>query len=303
MRVISLLPSATEIVHALGRGADLVGRSQECDYPPEVARLPVVMGARSHDGDRPSGDIDRRVRAALSAGESLYDLDLALLARLRPDLLLTQDLCRVCSVTDAEVEAACRAAGIAPRVLSLAPTRLEDVWESVRAIGDALGVRDRGEALARSLRARSPRTPLAPGAPRVAVLEWLDPPILSGLWTPDLVAAAGGAAIGPAPGEPAQRTTFRDLAAAAPDLVVVSPCSFPVERTRAEIARDAGIARGLGALSPRLGTWLADESFFSRPGPRLADGVALVRSLLRGAPTPAAHPLATDRARAPAART
>ncbi len=282
--MISLLPSATEMVYALGRGADLVGRSEECDFPSEVRRLPPVMRARWHDSDRPSSEIDARVRASLRSGESLYLLDLERLAELRPDLILTQDLCRVCSVTDAEVVDGCRAAGVDPRIVSLSPTRLAGVWESLETLGEALGEGTRAAEMADGLRRRTrPAAPTGTSpAPTVAVVEWVDPPILSGLWTPDLIRAAGAREIGPAPGDSARGTTWAELAAQRPDLVVVSPCSFALERTRREIAATPTVVDGLDRLARTGRVVLADEAYFSRPGPRLAESVGLVRALLAG---------------------
>ncbi len=280
MRVISVLPSATEIVFALGHGAELIGRSAECDYPRETAQLPVVMRPRTWDADRPSREIDARVQSVRSRGESLYELDLGLLAELQPDLLITQDLCGVCSVTEEEVVAGCRAAGVAPRILSLAPRRLGEVWGTFDQVAEALGDRPAAERLRAELPDPSVSASSLRG-PRVAVIEWLDPPILAGLWTPDIVALAGGAPVGPRAGEVGQRTTWRALAELGIDLVLLSPCSFSVARTRAELA-DPGIAAGVRSLRPPLGTFLADEAYFSRPGPRLAEGVRLVRTLLTG---------------------
>lgn len=289
MRVVSLLPSATEIVWALGHGSELVGRSAECDFPTEVRQLPVVMAPRSLDRDGPSAEIDARVRRARSRGESLYALDLGSLRRLQPDLLLTQDLCGVCSVTEEEVRTACAAAGIAPNVLSLQPRTVHDVSESIRAVGRALGDPTAGERLAAEFELASVPSPASsPG--RVAVVEWLDPPILAGLWTPELIAAAGGQPVGPPAGEVGQRTSWEALAEAHPDLVVLSPCSFDVGRTRRELS-GSDLARQIGAVRPRLGTFVADEAFFSRPGPRLAAGVRLLRSLLAGAPAAAPMPV------------
>jgi iron complex transport system substrate-binding protein len=281
MRVVSVLPSATEIVCALGHGVELVGRSAECDYPGEAARLPVVMRPRSWDAERPSSEIDARVQRTRAAGESLYELDIATLRSLRPDLLLTQDLCGVCSVTDREVEEACAEAGVHPRIVSLSPRRLDDVWQSVETIGTALGDCAAGEHLADSLRLRT-QSAAGPAGARVAVVEWLDPPIVAGLWTPDIVSAAGGFPLGPAPGSVGERTSWSELAKARPELLVLSPCSFSVERSRRELA-DPALAAAVAAVRPPLGTFVADEAYFSRPGPRLADGVELLRSLLAGA--------------------
>lgn len=285
MRVVSVLPSATEIVCALGARPLLVGRSEECDFPPEVRSLPVVMRARAWDGDRPSSEIEQRVQQTRGAGESLYVLDVERLRSLQPDLLLTQDLCGVCSVTDVEVVAACRVAGVEPQVLSLSPRRLKEVWSSVATVAQAIGQEEAGRQLIARLDPgpQNERPDPPSRSPRVAVVEWLDPPILAGLWAPDMITAARGRSVGRAPGEPGQRTSWADLAALRPDLLVVSPCSFSVERTTAEL-EGSPLGEAIRAVDPPLGTWVADESFFSRPGPRLADGVRLLSALIRGRP-------------------
>lgn len=283
LRVVSLLPSATEIVHGLGAGTTLVGRSEECDFPPAVRSLPIVMRARAWDSERSSQEIDERVRRVRGVGESLYELDLAQLRILAPEVILTQDLCTVCSVTDTEVVAACRATGIDPAIVTLGPRTLEEVWDSIEVVGAAIGLGERAGRMADSLRSRSiPPTVLGGGkAPLVAIVEWLDPPILAGLWTPDIVAAAGGRPVALDAGVPGLRTTWTDLEKVAPDLVVISPCSFSVDRTRAELATSP-IRAQVARLAPRAGIWLADEAHFSRPGPRLAEGMHLVRALLEG---------------------
>jgi iron complex transport system substrate-binding protein len=282
MRIVSLLPSATEIVCALGAERSLVGRSAECDFPPSIRDRPVVMRPRTEDFDRPSGAIDRRVRAARARSESLYTLDIDALRSLRPDLILTQDLCSVCSVTNAEVEVACRQAELAPSLVSLTPRTLSEVWASVSAVGTAIGRPAEAARLRRRLRARGVGTsPPAGARPRVAVVEWLDPPILAGLWVPEMVELAGGRPVGPPAGAVGERTTWDELREEAPELVVLSPCSFSLSRT-VEEARAPRIRRVISSLEPRLGSWVADEAYFSRPGPRLADGVALLRGLLRG---------------------
>ncbi|MGI0132366.1 MAG: cobalamin-binding protein [Thermoplasmata archaeon] len=292
MRIVSLLPSATEIVCGLGLRSSLVGRSEECDYPSSVRELPVIMHARAWDADRPSSEIDARVRSTRAAGASLYVLDVGHLTALRPDLLLTQDLCGVCSVTEAEVASACGLAGIAPTILSLTPRTLSEVWASVETIGRTAGCEGRARAMAEALRARSAATSVDGPPPRVAVVEWLDPPILAGLWTPEIVERAGADPLGPRRGEPGQRTRWSEIADARPDLLLVAPCSFGVERTLAELREGTELARQLAACSPRLGTWIADEAYFSRPGPRLADGVELIRSILEGRPHDAPMPAA-----------
>ncbi len=279
MRVVSVLPSATEIVWALGHGAELVGRSAECDYPEAVRSLPVVMRPRTLDAERPSREIDARVRTARGRLESLYELDLDLLRRLDPDLILTQDLCGVCSVTDAEVAAACAKADVAPRIVSLTPRTLEGVWRSVETIGRALDDADAGRTLAGQLRTRARRSGAIAARPSVAVIEWLDPPILAGLWTPDIVRSAGGTSPGVRSGRPGIRTDWTTLAGSEWDLAVLSPCSFSVARTRHEL-ESPRLRAEVDRLRPTLGTFVADEAYFSRPGPRLADGIDLLRHLI-----------------------
>ena len=292
MRVVSVLPSATEIVFALGHGAELVGRSSECDFPVEAARLPAVMRPRSWDSDRPSREIDARVREARGRQESLYTLDLELLRSLEPDVLLTQDLCGVCSVTEAEVAAACAKADIAPLVVSLTPRTLSEVWFSVETVARALDDPLRGRELRRSLQRRTSPSRDRAARRRVAVVEWLDPPILAGLWAPDMVRAAGGTVVGSRRGQPGVRSTWSEVSRTRPDLLVLSPCSFAVERSMREL-ENPRIRVDVDALAPPLGTFVVDEAYFSRPGPRLADGVELVRHLLEGttgeAPMPVAH--------------
>ncbi len=292
MRIVSVLPSATEIVCALGHSSELIGRSAECDYPPEVRSRPVIMRPRTWDADRPSAEIDARVREARGRGESLYVLDIELLRKLAPDLLITQDLCGVCSVTEEEVVTACREAGIAPAVVSLMPRTLSQVWDTVGAVARAVGDEDAGRRLEATLRARANGGSGVGRVPLVAVVEWLDPPILAGLWTPDVVRAAGGDAIGPCSGEPGIRSTWEAIERYGPDLVLLSPCSFSVERTEQELNRTP-VRAALARQAPRLGTYVADEAYFSRPGPRLADGIDLVRSLLSGGA--GAHPMPVRR--------
>jgi iron complex transport system substrate-binding protein len=277
VRIVSLLPSATETVAALGQARNLVGRSSECDVPRSVLGLPAVMRPRVWDPDRPSAEIDDRVRRTRAAAVSLYELDVPALARLRPDLVLTQDLCGVCSVTESEVEEACAAAGIRPKVLSHSPRTLPEVAETVEAIGAAIGERAGAKSIARAMLAKP--APLQPHPPRVAVVEWLDPPILAGLWAAEMVGRAGGVSVGPAAGKVGERTTWSSIAERRPELVVLAPCSFSVERTVRELGRSTLGSELLG-LRVRRGTWVVDEGYFSRPGPRLSDGIRVVRSLL-----------------------
>jgi len=280
MRIVSLLPSATEIVCALGARTELVGRSSECDHPEDVRSVPVIMRPRTGDELRTSREIDASVATRRSAGESLYRLDVDALRSARPDLILTQDLCGVCSVTGDEVAAACREAGIAPRVLSLTPTRLGEVADSVLAVGHAIGRPSESAVLASELRPAAASNPLDP--PSVAVVEWLDPPILAGLWVADMVVAAGGSSIGPPAGSPGRRTAWAELATQRVDWLILAPCSYPVERT-ARAIDDERLGPSIAAVHPRRGTLLVDEAHFSRPGPRLAQGRDLLNALVTGA--------------------
>ncbi|MCI4320792.1 MAG: cobalamin-binding protein [Thermoplasmata archaeon] len=217
------------------------------------------------------------MRGTRGAGESLYELDIPALARLQPDLVLTQDLCGVCSVTEAEVEAACEAAGIRPKVLSLSPRTLPEVAETIESIGAAIGQRARAEEMARAMLAET--APSIGRPARVAIVEWLDPPILAGLWAADMVRSAGGVSIGPAEGRVGERTTWSSIRAREPELLVLAPCSFSVERSVRELARSPLGDELLARQVPR-GTWLVDEGYFSRPGPRLVEGIRVLRSLL-----------------------
>jgi iron complex transport system substrate-binding protein len=287
-RVLSLLPSATEIVHGLGCGDRLVGRSEECDYPPEVCDLPVVMRARMWDSARPSSEIDRRVQETRGRAESLYQLDLDLLRQLAPDLILTQELCGVCSVTESEVLAACRSSDLAPQILTLTPRRLSEVWNSIQLVANALRVPDRGAKFVSRI-SEATRVSGSPPRAGVAVIEWLDPPIVAGLWTPDMIFLAGGTPVLSTPGRPGVRSTWADLERIGIDLLLLSPCSFSISRTLEEM-EDADIAASVGSVPTPLGTWIVDEANFSRPGPRLLCGVLLIRSLIHSSVPPADVP-------------
>lgn len=292
MRVVSFLPSATEIVYALGQGDRLVGRSHECDHPAEARSLPVVMRARENLGPLSSREIDQKVRERIASHEELYEIDEPMLARLDPDLILTQELCRVCSITPKGLASALAKLSRQPKVVVLSPRRLADAVKDVQTVARELSVPDRGKALAadleRRIEAASPRPPrgsrsteeASEAAPRVAVLEWLDPPIPGGLWVPDMIRKAGGTPVLAKAGEEAKSTTWDDLRGAAADLIVVAPCAYPLDRTLGELRGPR--PHPLEDLHPPRGVWAADEAFFSRPGPRLTEGVELLADLLHG---------------------
>jgi len=278
LRVVSLLASGTEIVCALDCGDRLVGRSHECDQPPWVKRLPPVTRPR-FDTTAPSGAIDRSVRNLLAQALSVYEVDVERLAALAPDLLVTQVQCEVCAVTLADVQAAV-AEGLRsrPAIVSMRPDTLADVWADMRAIADALGVPERGVQLVTRLRARmrgiAERSKTL-SRPRVACLEWIDPLMAAGHWTPELLEMAGAEDALGAPGLHTGRISFERLAAADPDVIWIAPCGFDLARTREEMATLAGFP-GWERLSAVRGNrvFLGDgNALFNRPGPRVIAAV------------------------------
>ncbi|MDG4751438.1 ABC transporter substrate-binding protein [Micromonospora sp. WMMD718] len=242
MRLVSLLPSATEIVYALGLGDDLVGVTFECEVPASYrAGTAVVVGGRDTRGMSP-GEIDAYVKGQLAAGADLYTLHAGALAGLDPDLILTQDLCRVCALPSGRVADAVDHLGCRAEVLSLDPYTLDDVLESIRAVGAAARVPDRAEALVDGLRARRAAVGAAvAGRPRrrVAVVEWVDPPFGAGHWIPDLVDVAGGTPVATHPGARSTPTTWADLRAAGPEVVLVAPCGFHLDGAADQAAASA----------------------------------------------------------------
>jgi iron complex transport system substrate-binding protein len=280
MRVCSLLPSATEIVALLGLADHLVGVSAECDWPPEVRGRPVVSAARIETSQLSSRTIDGAVRSALAEGRSLYAVDAELIERLKPDLILTQDLCAVCATSSAEV-ALC---GIDVETLVVDAHTVSDIGASVLALADRLGVKDRGSEVVRDLSERIGRVQaaLAGRRPRaIFVAEWLDPPFAAGHWVPEMVALAGGRDVLGRAGEASFRTTWDEVARRRPELIVVAPCGFDAERAAAEAER-------LALPLPAPAVAVDANSYFSRPSPRIADGVEQLAWLLH--PSAVAEP-------------
>jgi iron complex transport system substrate-binding protein len=266
LRVCSLLPSATEIVAALGCLDQLVGRSAECDFPPSVARLPIVTSARIDTADLDSRAIDGAVRAALADGRSLYAIDGDLIARLAPDLILTQDLCEVCAVSSRD-ESVC-AIGIETRALDA--NSIAGIEQSVLELGARLGVQARARAVVDAMElAICETSDRVRGLPRrrVFVSEWLDPPFAAGHWVPEMVMAAGGVDVLGLPGRPSFQTSWDAVRRLEPELIVLAPCGFDLERTACEASR---------AAIPDLGCPVVavdGNAYYSRPAPRVADGV------------------------------
>jgi iron complex transport system substrate-binding protein len=267
MRLVSLLPSATEIVYALGRGADLVGVTFECDEPPS-ARVDkrVVVGGRDTRGMSP-GEIDDHVKTRLAAGADLYTLHADALAGLDPQLILTQDLCRVCALPSEHVADALDYLGCRADVLSLDPYTLDEVLGTILAVGARTGVADRAETLVANLRSRLAAVASAVEhrrRPRVAVVEWVDPPFTAGHWVPDLVRAAGGEPVAARPGGRSVQTTWQEFTDAAPDVVIVSPCGFHLDGA-------AQHARAVAPNFPDAAVWAIDADGLvvrPRPSPR-----------------------------------
>lgn len=281
MRVVSLLPAATEIVAALGAQAQLVGVSHECDFPPGVRSLPRVTGT-TIDPALPSGAIDHAMAEAKRAGTPPITVDVKLMAQLRPDVLIGQSVCEVCAVGEGELARVVAALMPTPWVVTLHAHTLEGVFQDIAKVGEALELRDEAEELVDGLRYRLRRVGTQDGAPlhkpRVLVLEWLDPPYVAGHWVPELVALAGGEDIGGTPGAPSRARPWGDLAQLAPDLVVVALCGFGVERARSELASitDSDAASLLG----RRTEVIDGNAYTSRPGPRLVDAAELLSRLM-----------------------
>lgn len=288
MRVVSLLPSATEIVCALGAGSSLVGVSHECDHPNAVRSLPAVTRAKL-DARASSAAIDQSVRTLVEQGLGVYEIDVARLKELRPDVIVTQNQCDVCAVSYADVEAAARRVlGDGVTIVSLAPQRLSDVWDDVERVAAALDRGAAGRALVAHARERlASLTARVRGRPRptVACIEWLDPLMMAANWTPDLVDIAGGSYPFAEAGAQSTTADWTVVADAQPDVVVLMPCGFPVAQTRREI--DVVRARPEWNRLPAVATgraWIVDgNAYFNRPGPRLVESAEILAGLLHPA--------------------
>jgi iron complex transport system substrate-binding protein len=285
VRICSLLPSATEILYALGIGGSVGGVTHECDFPPEAAKKPALIRPRVDPKALPA-DLDRQVSDLVARGESLYAVDAELLASLSPDLIITQDLCHVCAASPDDLGAALTRLAKQPRVLSLTPHSLKDVWDDIRRVGEATGRSLEAERLAAALEERiveiAAKAERASSRPRVLCLEWLDPFYVGGHWIPEMVANAGGEDVFGRPEEPSFRVTREKIAELRPDTIVVMPCGYNLARTVAEFgAAQLGNAwKDLPGANERRLFAVDANSYFSRPAPRLADGVALLAHIL-----------------------
>lgn len=277
VRIVSLLPSATEIVHTLGLGGDLVGVTFECDEPPSARTDATVVVGGLDTSTMTPGEIDATVRARTAAGEDLYTLHADALRGLAPELVLTQDLCRVCALPGDRVADALAHLGSTADVLTLDPHTLDDVLATITAVGERAGAQHRAAEVVAGLRARLEQVRRAVAGrprPRVLVVEWVDPPFGAGHWVPEMVLAAGGDPVAARPGQRSVPTTWAEMAAHAPDVVLVAPCGYGLDGA-AEQARTVVVAL------PGVPVWALDgDGLVVRPGPRLVDGVEAIASVL-----------------------
>ena len=287
MRIVSLLPSATEIVCALGMGDNLVGVSHSCDYPPQVQGLPrmtsthVPFQADSHT-------IDNYVRQHLTGHEALYDLDIAALEAAKPDVVVSQALCDVCAVATGDVEDAIRSLPGSPVLVDLTPSTLDDVFADIERVADVLGAQEAGDSLVNDLRARrdrvADRTTAIPEEerPRVAFLEWLIPPFNGGHWNPELVTLAGGIDLLGTHAQPSYTLDWQTVAGADPEVMVVACCGFTVERALqdVELIQAEPLWQGMPAVKQGRVHVMDGNAYFSSPGPRLIDGLEILAQTL-----------------------
>jgi iron complex transport system substrate-binding protein len=284
-RICSLLPSATEIVFALGLGDRLVAVTHECDYPAEATHLPIVTRSTLDHGTRRSRDIHAHISDAVHRGSSIYQLDYTVLERLAPDLILTQELCDVCAVSYELVETTVRHLPGAPSILSLEPTTLDGIWGTIRQVGDAAGCGLRAGALVQELkeyiRGIAARTQAAP-RPRVFAMEWLEPPFTAGHWMPEMVRLAGGLDELGHEGSPSAQAAWSGIADYDPEIIVLMPCGFTLEQTREEFARVTLPEAWRGLSAARTGQVYAvnGSAFFNRPGPRIAIGLRILAEII-----------------------
>ncbi|TKB92825.1 MAG: cobalamin-binding protein [Nitrospira sp.] len=286
MRICSLLPSATEVIASLGLGDELVGISHECDYPPSITHVPIMVEPVIPPHGLASTAIDSQVRQLVASGQRLYRLKDQLLRQAQPELILSQDLCHVCAITPDQLQDAIGSMPRQPTILTLNPSSVRDVIDDVVRIGDAAGRSADGQHLAAHLRDRLDavhrRLQTISQRPRVVCIEWLAPLYVAGHWVPEMVQRAGGLDVLAQPGSPSRVVTWDEILAAAPDVLLVMPCGFSVEKTHAELLQLMQHP-DQWQLSPALAehTYLVDaSSYFSRPGPRLIDGIELLATIL-----------------------
>jgi len=289
MRIVSLVPSATEMLFALGLGRDVTAVTHECDHPEPARELPKVTRDVIGPG-LPPGEIDRAVRELTEQGQAIYELDENALRRAQPDLIVTQALCAVCAVSYDDVKAVAERLDPVPEIISLDPHTLGEVLGDVRTLAVAADAEDAGVDLVQDAAARIDRVRLAVRTAepvRVAALEWLDPIYVAGHWTPQMIEYAGGLDVLGMPGEHSERRTWQEVKAARPDVVIVMPCGYDAERAAEEAY---GYADALQELGARRVVAVDASAYFSRPGPRLIDGLEVLAHVLHPDRLPEAPP-------------
>jgi len=289
VRICSVVPAATEVLFALGLGDSVVGVSHECDFPAEAASRPVVTAALVESGMLSSAAIDDAVRAATENGRPLYAVDAERWAEVAPDVVVTQELCSVCAVSSDDVGAVVEATGLDVEAVPYSPGTLDEIVDGITALGARFGAEGEAEELTSGMRSRLDRVAAALASvetsPRVFVAEWLEPPYSAGHWVPDMVAVAGGIDVAGLSGERSYRLQWSDVARLRPDVVVLAPCGFDLDRTLAETAplELAGHLLGTPAREESRVFAVDADALFSRPGPRVVDGVELLAFLLHPA--------------------
>ncbi len=290
MRIVSLLPSATEILFALGLGDDVVGVSHECDFPPAARTKGVVIQSRIKKDATPA-EIDAQVRDFVSRGESLYAVDADLLENLKPDLIVTQDLCHVCAASPYDLATALSRFAYPPEVLTLNPLDLGDVWRDILWVGEETGHVEEAERLLERIGCQLESTARVVEEvdhhPRVAFLEWLDPFYVGGHWVPEMIERAGGIDLFGLPRKPTFRVSLQDIVEAIPDVILVSPCGYSADQARNEYRNMPFPEQWSATPAVRNNRVYALEAngYFSRPGPRLATGIEILAKAL--------HPMLT----------
>src|SRR5438094_712832 len=287
MRIVSLLPAATEICYALGLGDEVVGVSPECDHPPAARTKRIVSRSLLQYEGRSSGETSRMVGERLASAGALYQVDAQALRSAEPDLILTQGLCKVCAPTLGDVEDIARNLARLPEIVSLDPHHLADVLENIEQIGRACDIEERAETVVEGLQQRiecvARKAALAAERPRTACLEWLDPLFIGGHWVPEMIGLAGGVDALGRPGEKSRRISSNEVESAAPEVAVLIPCGFDLDRTRAEAGVVTHSSWWAHLPAARTGrAWLVDgSSYFNRPGPRLVDGLEILAHILQ----------------------
>lgn len=297
MKICSFLPSATEILYALDLGDSVAGVTYECDFPEPARQKTVVVNTRLAPSTR-AAEMDRQVSEFMARGESLYRIETELLKKIQPDLIITQDLCRVCAASPGDLDATLAVLPRAPAVVNLNPRTLDDVWSDVLTVGRATGRSARAEAVVAELRRRVDAVERAVASvksrPRVLCLEWLDPPFIAGHWVPDMVARAGGVDVLGRTAEPGYRADGREILESQPEVIVIMPCGYHL-RQAVEEFRDTHFPPSwmeMPAVAERRVFAVDASSYFSRPGPRLAEGAEILAHLCH--PTLVAKPAAPD---------